>query len=181
MQTVYRPRKADNDAEAVVRKNHAREIYGLRRGFACVLGFYGTYISRSVFVVPPEHIDDVNEVIREYKDKYARLPKQVLGEQANTCPNIEVLRFHPQEAGRIQEGARATLVAEMNKLLDEFDERIITAQDKGEVHTRTFQSFERKAGVVGKLAQVFEVAQEQAIAGLIEQLDVKLQLLGQYT
>jgi len=181
MQKVFQAKPGDSPAEALVRRNLRVKMYGLRRNFADALSRHGTFVSRSLFVVPPEHIFEVEKVIADFESRYLTLPKTVGGVGVHTTPNIRVLRFHPADNDKIQEGARGVLTGALNKVLDDLDERMLAAQEAGDLHVRTFKKLAGAVGVLERLAGAFEVAKEPGMANLLQQADVKLRMLGDYT
>jgi hypothetical protein len=181
MQKVFQAKPGDTPVEALVRRNLRVKMYGLRRNFAEAMSRHGTFISRSLFVVPPEHIEEVEKVIADYEGRYLTLPQSVGGVGVHTTPNIRVLRFHPADNDKIQAGARAVLTEALNKVLDDLDVRILAAQEAGDLHVRTFRKLAGEVGVLERLATAFEVSAEADMANLLKQADVKLRMLGDYT
>lgn len=187
-QLCLQPQKGDTKEVAEQRKEARKMLARLRFEFASRLDCLGRYITNSVFIVPPEFKDEVDYLIEGFRTKYQRVCDQYLkcgipsvkGCGLSTTPHIVVLGYKGEYGQYIQSKAVIVIRGHLNKLLDDYDNRILKANKKGRINARSIARVNRESKIIEDIAAGFGAAKEKGIKNLLEQLATKVQILNSY-
>ena len=188
-QLCLKPQQSDCNEVAALRIRAKKELSSLRFGFTHQLDRLGRYITNSVFVVPPEFEQKARDLAMVYKRKYQHVRDYYTG--ANeippvreygfaSSPHIVILGYKGEYGGFIQFTAVEVIREHLNKLLDDFDDRIIKASEKGSVNARSLKRVNDEYSTIEGIAAGFDAAHATDIANLLEQLATKIQILNNY-
>jgi len=188
-QLCLQPQKGDTQEVAGLRAAARKQLAHLRFGFASRLECLGRYITNSVFVVPPEFKQQVDSLISRYRTNYSQVRNQfsqpheiptVKGCGFSATPQIVVLGYKGQYGDYIQSKAVTVIKSHLDKLLDDYDGRILKASEKGKVNARSIAKVNKESRTIEDIAAGFGAAKEKGIENLLEQLATKVQILNNY-
>jgi len=137
----------------------------LRQEVAWKANSIGTYLNRSVYIIPPENLRKAKNMVSYFREKYKK--------QLDINPDIFIVQFSGTATQLLKEKALRSLEQRLNKLLDQMDrlnEKL--AEKKREIRPSEKKKIVQNIEIIEKLADTFKIKKD--LSNLLIIVDEKL-------